>query len=80
MIDLYTAATPNGHKVSIVLKEFAMPCNVRGLSFDKKEKTAPTLLKNAARGRMAAIAERASGDFRVSDSLTLQGAQAMLIR
>jgi GST-like protein len=37
MIDLYTAATPNGHKVSIVLEELGLPCRVHGLSFDKKE-------------------------------------------
>jgi len=37
MIDLYTAATPEGHKVSIVRKEFCLPNTVRALSFDKKE-------------------------------------------
>ena len=37
MIDLYTAATPNGHKVSIVLEELGLPCRVHALSCDKKQ-------------------------------------------
>ena len=37
MIDLYTAATPKGHKVSIVLEKPGMPCLVHALNIDKKE-------------------------------------------
>lgn len=37
MIDLYTAATSNGHKVSIVLEKLGLPCTVHGLGFDNKE-------------------------------------------
>lgn len=37
MIDRYTAATPNGHKVSIVLEEPGLPCTVHAPGFDKKE-------------------------------------------
>ena len=29
MIDLYTAATPNGHKVSIALEELALPYTLK---------------------------------------------------
>ncbi|VFT36027.1 glutathione S-transferase [Pseudomonas aeruginosa] len=36
MIDLYTAATPNGHKVSIALEEMGLPYTVHALSFDKE--------------------------------------------
>ena len=28
MIDLYTAPTPNGHKISIALEELSLPYNV----------------------------------------------------
>ena len=38
MIDLYTAATPKGHKVSIVLEKPGMPCLSHALNIDKKEK------------------------------------------
>ncbi len=34
MINLYTAATPNDHKVSIVLEEPGLPYTVHALSFD----------------------------------------------
>ncbi|VVM62104.1 hypothetical protein PS645_01315 [Pseudomonas fluorescens] len=37
MIDLYTAAPPNGHKVSIVLKEPGMPCTGYALSIYNME-------------------------------------------
>ena len=35
MIDLYTAATPNGHKVSIALEELAMPYNMHVIELSK---------------------------------------------
>ena len=31
MIDLYTAATPNGHKVSIALEELGLPYTLQVL-------------------------------------------------
>jgi len=34
MIELYTAATPNGHKVSIMLEETGIPYTVRVLDSD----------------------------------------------
>jgi len=37
MIDRYTAATPNGHKVSIVLAKPGLPSTVHAPGFDKKE-------------------------------------------
>ena len=68
MIDLYTAATPNGHKVSIVLEELGMPYTVHSLSFDKKEQKAPAFLKINPNGRIPAIVDRANGDFAVFES------------
>ena len=32
MIDLYTAATPNGHKVSIALEELGLPYTLQVLN------------------------------------------------
>ena len=68
MIDLYTAATPNGHKVSIVLEELGMPYTVHALSFDKKEQKTPEFLKINPNGRIPAIVDRANGDFAVFES------------
>lgn len=68
MIDLYTAATPNGHKVSIVLEELGLPYTVHALSFDKKEQKTPEFLKINPNGRIPAIIDRANDDFVVFES------------
>ncbi|UVM51985.1 glutathione S-transferase N-terminal domain-containing protein [Pseudomonas sp. B21-015] len=68
MIDLYTAATPNGHKVSIVLEELGLPYTVHALSFDKKEQKSEDFLKINPNGRIPAIVDRAHGDFAVFES------------
>lgn len=68
MIDLYTAATPNGHKVSIVLEELGLPYTVHALSFDKKEQKSADFLKLNPNGRIPAIVDRANGDFAVFES------------
>ena len=68
MIDLYTAATPNGHKVSIALEELGLPYQVHVLSFDQKEQKAPKYLKINPNGRIPAIVDRDNGDFAVFES------------
>ncbi|MEN5089536.1 glutathione S-transferase N-terminal domain-containing protein [Pseudomonas protegens] len=68
MIDLYTAATPNGHKVSILLEELGLPYEVHALSFDKREQKAPAFLKINPNGRIPAIVDRDNGDFPVFES------------
>jgi GST-like protein len=57
MIDLYTAATPNGHKVSIALEELGLPYQVHALSFDKKEQKRPEFLRINPNGRIPAIVD-----------------------
>lgn len=57
MIELYTAATPNGHKVSIALEELGLPYEVHTLSFDKKEQKAPAFLQINPNGRIPAIVD-----------------------
>ncbi|QLC72254.1 glutathione S-transferase N-terminal domain-containing protein [Pseudomonas sp. LPB0260] len=68
MIDLYTAATPNGHKVSIALEELQLPYSVHTLSFDKREQKAPEFLKINPNGRIPAIVDRGNDDFAVFES------------
>jgi GSH-dependent disulfide-bond oxidoreductase len=57
MIDLYTAATPNGHKVSIALEELGLPYRVHALSFDRKEQKTPEFLRINPNGRIPAIVD-----------------------
>ena len=68
MIDLYTAATPNGHKVSIALEELGLPYQVHALRFDKQEQKAPAFLKINPNGRIPAIVDRDNDDFVVFES------------
>ncbi|WP_282341810.1 MULTISPECIES: glutathione S-transferase family protein [Pseudomonas] len=68
MIDLYTAATPNGHKVSIALEELGLPYDLHVLSFDRKEQKTPEFLRINPNGRIPAIVDRDNDDFAVFES------------
>ena len=68
MIDLYTAATPNGHKVSIALEELALPYEMHVLSLGKLEQKDPQYLKINPNGRIPTIVDREADDFAVFES------------
>ncbi len=68
MIDLYTAATPNGHKASIALEELGLPYTVHALSFDRQEQKSPEFLQIKPNGRIPAIVDRSNDDFAVFES------------
>lgn len=68
MIDLYTAATPNGHKVSIALEEFGLPYTLQVLDLSKGEQKLPEFLAINPNGRIPAIVDRAEDDFAVFES------------
>jgi glutathione S-transferase/GST-like protein len=68
MIDLYTAATPNGHKVSIALEELALPYTVHALNLGQLEQKRPEFLKISPNGRIPAIVDRDLGEFAVFES------------
>ena len=68
MIDLYTAATPNGHKVSIALEELELAYEVHPLRFDQQEQKAPAYLQINPNGRIPAIVDRGNDDFAVFES------------
>ncbi|MDX5373086.1 MAG: glutathione S-transferase N-terminal domain-containing protein [Pseudomonadaceae bacterium] len=57
MIELYTAATPNGHKISIALEELGLPYEVHALSFDRQEQKTPEFLRINPNGRIPAIVD-----------------------
>jgi GSH-dependent disulfide-bond oxidoreductase len=68
MIDLYTAATPNGHKISIALEELELPYALRVLSLSGGEQKRPEFLAISPNGRIPAIVDREEGDFAVFES------------
>ena len=68
MISLYTAATPNGHKVSIALEELALPYEMRILDLGKKEQKEAGFLAVNPNGRIPAIVDHEAGDFVVFES------------
>ncbi len=68
MIDLYTAATPNGHKISIALEELGLPYTVQALDLVKLEQRRPEFLKISPNGRIPAIVDRDFDDFPVFES------------
>jgi glutathione S-transferase len=68
MIELFTAATPNGWKASITLEELGIPYTVRKISFDNKEQKEPWYLKINPNGRIPTIVDHGNGDFAVFES------------
>lgn len=68
MIDLYTAATPNGHKVSIALEELDLAYQLHVLDLGKNEPKAPWFLKISPNGRIPAIVDQDAENFAVFES------------
>jgi GST-like protein len=68
MIDLYTAATPNGHKVSIALEEMALPYEMHALDLQANVQKEPWYLAICPNGRIPAIVDRAADNFAVFES------------
>lgn len=68
MIELYTAATPNGRKVSIALEEMALPYRVVEVDLMKGEQKRPEFLAINPNGRIPAIIDREADDFAVFES------------
>ena len=68
MIELYTAATPNGHKVSIMLEELGLPYEVRAIRLSENEQKEPWYTNLNPNGRIPTIVDRDNGDFAVFES------------
>ncbi|NOX27061.1 MAG: glutathione S-transferase [Gammaproteobacteria bacterium] len=68
MIDLYTAATPNGIKVSIALEELSLPYKVHHLNFSDGDQKKPDYLQINPNGRIPAIVDRENDNFAVFES------------
>lgn len=68
MIDLYTAATPNGWKVSVALEELELPYEVHRISFSKGQQKSPEYVALNPNGRIPTIVDRDAGNFAVFES------------
>ena len=68
MIDLYTAATPNGHKISIALEELELPYTLHALELSQGEQKQPWFLAINPNGRIPAIVDRSADNFAVFES------------
>ena len=68
MIDLYSAATPNGYKASIALEELELPYELHWLKLSDGDQKQPWFLKINPNGRIPAIVDRDAGDFAVFES------------
>jgi len=68
MIDLYTAATPNGWKASVTLEELGLAYTVKALDLRAGEQKQPDFLKINPNGRIPAIVDREAEDFAVFES------------
>ena len=68
MIDLYTAPTPNGWKVSAMLEEIEMPYEVHPIQLAKEEQKKPEYMAINPNGRIPTIVDRDNGNFAVFES------------
>jgi len=62
MIDLYTWATPNGRKVSIMLEEAGLPYEVHAVNLQKDEQRKPEFLAINPNNKIPAIVDRDGPD------------------
>ena len=68
MIELFTAATPNGWKISIALEEMELPYTLRTLALSKLEQKEEWFLEINPNGRIPAIVDHDNDDFAVFES------------
>ena len=68
MIDLYTADTPNGWKVSIALEETGLPYQVKRIQLDELEQKEAWYLEINPNGRIPTIVDHDADDFAVFES------------
>ena len=68
MIDLYTAATPNGFKATIALEELGLPYTVHVVDLRRGEQLRPEFLRISPNNKIPAIVDRDAGDLAVFES------------
>ena len=68
MITLYTAPTPNGHKISIALEEMALAYNIVTIDFSSNEQKKSPFVDLNPNGRIPAIVDHDNDDFVVFET------------
>ena len=68
MIDLYTASTPNGWKVSVTLEELQLPYEVHPVNLSANEQKQDWFLQVSPNGRIPAIVDRDANDLAIFES------------
>ncbi len=68
MIDLYTAATPNGWKASITLEELQLPYELHTIDLSSGEQKRKPFVDLNPNGRIPAIVDREADNFAVFES------------
>ena len=68
MIDLYTAPTPNGHKVSCTLEAMDLEYTAHLINLSEGEQHTPEFLAISANGRIPAIVDRSNEDLSIFES------------
>ncbi len=68
MIDLFTAPTPNGWKVSIMLEEIGLPYSVHPIKLHEGQQKEAWFLAINPNGRIPAIIDRDAGELAVFES------------
>jgi GSH-dependent disulfide-bond oxidoreductase len=68
MIDLFTAATPNGFKASIALEELGLPYAIRAVDLRQGEQLRPEFLRISPNNKIPAIVDHDAGDLAVFES------------
>jgi GST-like protein len=68
MIDLYTDATPNGWKVSVMLEELGMPYTTHRVDIMSGAQKEDWFVKLCPNGRIPAIVDRANDDLAIFES------------
>ena len=68
MIDLYTADTPNGKKISIMLEEISVPYRVFDVDLSAQEHKEPWFLRINPNGKIPAIVDNERNGLAVFES------------
>lgn len=68
MIDFYTFATPNGHKVSVTLEELGLPYETHLIDITKQQQHTSEFLTLNPNGKIPTIVDRDENNFTVFES------------
>ncbi|HPX89307.1 MAG TPA: glutathione S-transferase N-terminal domain-containing protein [Methylophilaceae bacterium] len=68
MITLYSAATPNGHKISIALEELGLPYRLQVVDLSQLEQKSAWFLALNPNGRIPVIVDHEADDFAIFES------------